>query len=521
MTVQTERRLLLVLLISFFVLASAYSIATPLFEMSDELWHYPMVKTLADGNPLPIQDPATPGPWRQEGSQPPLYYYLGAGITWWIDTSDIGEVLRPNPHVDNGIITPDGNTNLIVHNTQRETGRWSGTVLAVHLIRLLSAAMSTAAVYFTYRIGLELFSERRWLALASAAVMAFIPMFIFISGAVNNDNLATLLAAVSLWLMIRIVKEADEDRDTFRLASVLGLTLGLAALTKTSTLGLFGLAGLATAYSGWVKRRWQSFFVEGPLILLIAGSIAGWWYVRNLRLYGDPLGLSAFIAILGQRAHPASLLQLWGERHGFMQSFWGLFGGVNIPMADWVYAVLNALAVMSIIGIVVVLVKRGIREGLSLRKWMLILLTMLWIAGVVLPLALSWARITWSSQGRLVFSALSPIAIWFTVGLTIPWPRKVDQIIASGLVAGLFALSVAALPLWIVPAYQLEAMSSRDYTSADYTFSAPGESEPFITLVGYYVSPSTVKSSRCGGSHVAVANCRQNRSQLEYIRASK
>ena len=74
--------------------------------------------------------------------------------------------------------------------------------------------------------------------------------------------------------------------------------------------------------------------------MLPAVAIAGWWYYRNIVLYGDWLGWSAFIAVLGQRATPASLVQLWGERRGFMMSFWGLFGGVNVPMAMWVYTCL-------------------------------------------------------------------------------------------------------------------------------------------------------------------------------------
>ncbi|NDJ36967.1 MAG: hypothetical protein GYB64_20130 [Chloroflexi bacterium] len=131
----------------FALTASLYAVFTPLFEMSDELWHYPMVKTLADGNGLPVQDPENVGPWRQEGSQPPLYYYAGAALTFWIDTSDMDEVRRVNPHVDNGVITPDGNTNLIVHNFPQEQFPWGGTTLAVRLVRLLSVAMSTMTVY--------------------------------------------------------------------------------------------------------------------------------------------------------------------------------------------------------------------------------------------------------------------------------------------------------------------------------------------------------------------------------------
>ncbi|MCA9938899.1 MAG: hypothetical protein KC418_09665, partial [Anaerolineales bacterium] len=64
--------------------------------------------------PLPVQDPQNVGPWKQEASQPPLYYYLGAALTFWIDTGDMPQVRWLNPHVDNGVITADGNINLAV-----------------------------------------------------------------------------------------------------------------------------------------------------------------------------------------------------------------------------------------------------------------------------------------------------------------------------------------------------------------------------------------------------------------------
>lgn len=480
----TEQRALLLLLIAFAIIAALYSIVTPLFEMSDELWHYPMVKTLADGNGLPIQDPDNPGPWKQEGSQPPLYYYLAAVATTWIDTSDVGEVLRPNPHVDNGIVTPDGNNNLVVHNYAREAWPWRGTVLATHIARLLSVAFGTGAVYFTYRVGLEVFPEKRWVALAGAAAVAFTPMFAFISGAVNNDSLAAMLSALSLWLMLMILREAEANRPTVRWSAALGVALGLAALTKTSTLGLFGLAGLTLAYAAWRQRRWRTFLLEGPLIIILAAAIASWWYYRNWRLYGDPLGLNAFIAILGQRAHPASLIQLWGERFGFMQSYWGLFGGVNIPMPAWAYDVLNAVAIISVIGVVATFVLKAKHQALTPHIWAPALLSMLWIAGVVVPLSLSWARITWSSQGRLVFSAISCISLWFMAGLSYPLPRDFGKWTAGAVLGFMGALTVISPFAWIAPRYELTTQSphSGDIHAIEF---GPRGSAPALRLVDY------------------------------------
>lgn len=485
---QFEHKLLYALLGLFAIAATFYSVVTPLFEMSDELWHYPMVKTLADGNSLPIQDGQNPGPWKQEGSQPPLYYYLAAVSTAGIDTSDVNTVLRPNPHVDNGVITLDGNNNLVVHNVDRERWPWYGSVLAVHIARLLSVIFGAGAVYFTYRIGVTVFPSQSWLALAGSAAVAFTPMFVFISGAVNNDSMSVMLASCALWIMMQITQQAGAQ-STLRLAILLGAILGCAALTKTSTLGLFGLAGIAMAYTAWRAKRWQTFFIEGPIILLIASCIAGWWYVRNFTLYGDPLGLSAMIEVLGQRARPASLLQLWGERFGFMQSYWGLFGGVNIPMPNIVYDVLNTFAVVSCIGVAIVFIERLRRDGSDLHKWMPALLSILWIAGVVLPLSLSWARITWSSQGRLVFAAISCISLWFIAGISGVFPKRFRPFAAASVLAFMASITLASPTLWIMPRYAVHAADvAPDHDNNAVAEFGPSESpQPIIRLVDYEI----------------------------------
>ena len=92
MSDRTERLVLAAILVTFVVLAAAYSVVVPPFEASDELWHYPMVSYIVGNRSLPVQDPANVGPWRQEGSQPPLYYAVAALATFWIDTSDMAQV---------------------------------------------------------------------------------------------------------------------------------------------------------------------------------------------------------------------------------------------------------------------------------------------------------------------------------------------------------------------------------------------------------------------------------------------
>ena len=498
----TEKRWLGLVLFLFVLLGVIYALVTPPFEASDELWHYPMVRHLADGNPLPVQvlNPELAGPWKQEASQPPLYYYAGAALTFWIDTSDMNEVRRENPHVDNGVITEDGNRNLVVHNPSSDP--WQGTLLALRLVRFMSVLMGTATVYLTYRIASSAVPGRPELALGAAACNAFLPMFLFISGAVNNDNLAIMLSSLALFIMIAIVTRSrhseqgvPESRSWWRISVwvILGSAIGLAILTKAGALGLLPMAWGTASVTAWLEggtiaqagsrtgetaRRLLRIFAHSIgyfiLVMVPVWIIAGWWYVRNLQLYGDLMGWSAFIAVLGQRAHPASLVQLWGERRGFLMAYWGLFGGVNVPLPGWVYFVFNTLLVFSIIGFLFYTVKET-------RSWLVsknlcwksladildnilryvvdhftLILSFLFSAAVAIGLV-RWATTTWSSQGRLVFTALSALTTMYAVGLA-GWMSQKTARWAMGIVSSFFFVIALAAPfLWIEPAYEVEA----------------------------------------------------------------
>jgi 4-amino-4-deoxy-L-arabinose transferase-like glycosyltransferase len=478
---------LYLLLAAFVLLGTIYSIVTPIFEASDELWHYPMVKTLADGNGLPIQNSAQPGPWRQEGSQPPLYYALGAIATAWINTSDMGQVRRLNPHADNGIITEDGNNNIVVHNAVRESFPWSGTVLAVHVVRFLSVLMGAGTVYFTYRIGEEIFDHAYWLAYAGAAAVAFTPMFVFISGSVNNDNLGVLTSTLALWVILRLIRAFHSAQSIVVWTLALSIVIGLAALSKQSTLGLFLIAGLSFMYVAWRQRRVQTLIYAGGALLLIVTTIAGWWYYRNWTLYKDPTGLNTFLDIVGRRSPPASLLQLWGERVGFVESYWGLFGGVSLPMAEWAYAVLNGLAALSVVGVALILWRKWVHDGLDIARWIGPGLTLLWIPAVVLPLVLGWTRYTLASQGRLIFSAIGPLSLWFMTGLGGWSPVRWGKIITGAACAVMGLITVLAPFLWIYPRYEVRVLQDRPAAPVSLDFTPASASTPAMRLTGYAV----------------------------------
>ena len=348
------KRWLYAILAIYVVLASIYSIVTPIFEASDELWHYPMVQYLAThGLALPPQTSGATPPsgattWRQEGSQPPLYYLAAAVITAPIDTSDLDLIRRQNPHADIGTIRPDGNVNMIVHHAALEAFPWHRTTLAVHVARFFSVLLGLGTVLVTYRLGRELFPRRPEVALGAAALNACLPMFLFISGSVNNDNLSNLLGNLLLLLIVLLLKAERPPR--LRFYALIGVVAGASLLAKLSLGLLIPLVALALLITSLRWRDWRPLVIGGLISGALTIAIAGWWYLRNAQLYGDPTGLNTFLEIVGRRTIPANAAQLWAERDSFTRAFWGFFGGVNVPLPDAIYLVFNIIGGSGIIG---------------------------------------------------------------------------------------------------------------------------------------------------------------------------
>lgn len=395
-------RAIYVLVALFVLLGALYSVTTPIFEAGDELWHYPYVQWLARGNGLPVQDPAQKQLWEQEGGQPPLYYAFAAAATFWIDASDLPARLRRNPYAKIGVPLAFGNKNLVVH-TSAEHFPWQGTTLAVHLIRLLSVLFSAGTVYLTWRITREILAQSSVLSLVTASLVAFNPMFLFISASVNNDSLAALTATAALYLTIRLITRGATNRRIL----LVGVVVGLAILTKVSNLALGVVVMTVLAYCAWRAKRISWLVVASILFVVPIVLLAGWWFARNSFLYGDPTAFNVWLQIAGGRP-PQTLPGLLDEFQGFRISFWGNFGGVNVIAPERVYATLDVFTLLAILGFAV----GALRRSLPALVW----IPALHLAVVFVALV-RWTLMTYASQGRLVFPAIAAVAILLALGL--------------------------------------------------------------------------------------------------------
>jgi 4-amino-4-deoxy-L-arabinose transferase-like glycosyltransferase len=436
-----------VILLGYLTLAVVYSLVTPIFEAPDEPQHFWVVKHLADGNGLPVQGQGEESGWEQEGSQPPLYYMLSALLISGLDTSDLPQLLWRNPHANMGVPLKEGNKNIYIH-TARERFPYRGATLVVHLVRLLSLLMGAGTVLATYATMRLTFPDKRYLALGAAALNAFTPQFLFLSGAVNNDNLVILVSSWMLWALLRLWARPLRWRE----GVLLGILAGVGALAKLSGLGLLALLGLALLFLGWQRKDWRGVCKIGVVAFGIAAAIAGWWYARNCYLYGDPTGLKAMLDVFGRRQ--ISGAALLGELEGLRISYWAIFGWFNILSWPPLYKMLDGLFVVAVAGFALWLMRAWRSKSFPQIEMVWVALSLGW-AAIILAALLRWTRMTSGTQGRLLFPAISAFSGLIIVGLSEWLPRSIRPRLAAGL-GGLFFLWAALCPfIHIAPAYAL------------------------------------------------------------------
>ncbi len=431
---------ILLVLGAYLALAVAYSLVVPPFESPDELHHMGYVVHLVRKGNLPIQQPGEATLYAQEGSQPPLYYLMASLLVHAVDLSDFSDVTRPNPYVRMGLPSAIDNQHLVMHPPEGAPLRDS--ILALHLVRWLSIVLGVGTVLSTYALGRSLFPNRAELALAAAATTAFTPMFVFVSSSANNDNLIIFLASITLLTLVRTgMHGTTPSRLTW-----LGVLSGAALLSKLSGIALLALvlaallafalretAGLSVRSTpaellkslkpGNFARAFQRWAGHALWVLAPALVIAGWWYARNLRLYGELTGIDTMLAIFGRREAASSLGALLGELRGFCMSYWGIFGIFNVLMRpSLLYRLLLGIGALGILGSVWGLVQAWHAQRRS--PWLCIAVLGLWPLALAASL-LRWTSMTYASQGRLVFPAISALSLALVAGLAT-WlgPRR-------------------------------------------------------------------------------------------------
>jgi hypothetical protein len=446
---------IIVILVGFLGLGTLYSVVTPLIETPDEDSHYGYVKHIADGRGLPVLhlDSSKNPVAGTIGHHPPLYYLASALLTFWIDTDDADNLIWHNPHAVAGVPHWPGNKNRVIH-TDAEGFPYHGTALAIHILRLFSVLLSGITVLATYVIALEIFPHWKSMALGAAAINAFNPQFIFIGARVGNDVAVTAFSTLVLLVTVRLLKRGATGGRLIWL----GVTLGLALLSKISALALLPLVAVGLAIRAIRQRSVRCLIKWGVIVFSIALLIAGWAYLRNWILYRHPLASNVWLAAVGLREPQPSLIELYEEFWGLEISFWAVFGWMNIVIDEIIYQILAVMARLSIFGLLILAIgqfgrfKVLQRRQLDRSTVLSLLLLGLWFLLLFASL-LRFMQIQTGAQGRYLFPAIPAICILIFLGLSQFVPQRYSGVLA-GVVGGAFFLLAVICPLvYIAPAY--------------------------------------------------------------------
>jgi 4-amino-4-deoxy-L-arabinose transferase-like glycosyltransferase len=472
------------ILFLFVLISLIYLVVTPPFEASDELWHFGMIQQIATTGALPVQVPGVETAWEQEGSQPPLYYLIGAALVAPFDRSDFDLLRQPNPHAKAGIPGDMDNKNLVLHTAYPAPPR--RTALAVYVVRLFSVACSVVSIYAIYRCARLLVPNAPLVATVAAGITALNPMFLFISASVNNDNLVTMLNALIIWQLLALL---GSEPLTTRRGIIIAVLFALATLTKLSALVLAPFILLVVLWVTLRERQWGMLLRFGALWIGVWAIAAAWWYVRNIQLYDELFGTRTMVEVAGARLEPFTLQTLVDEFEGFRISFWGLFGAVNILTHPAFYIVMDIVTIISVIGVILFLRRADRAERLRVA-----LLGGITIAGMGAVIA--WTAQTYASQGRLLFPFMAAIAPLLALGLwqvgrmiaaLLP-PRGHDGRYAAAALTPLALVAVAAPLLSIAPVYAIPQPTANLLVRG-------GDSRPVfarfenVTLMGYFTAP--------------------------------
>jgi hypothetical protein len=484
-------------LLSFLLLAWAYSLVMPPFENLDEIEHFSAIRFFAETGSLPVHDQALQQEYhyRQEASQPPLYYVLMGGLTRLLKlpTKDTNSYLVTNPFVACGPADIPYNRHTLYHNPAREAFSlegpgvlpWEGALGTLHFLRALAPVLQLVTILAVYAVARVILPQHPWVAVLAAGVTAFNPQFLLVSSGVNNDNLVTPLAVLGVLLALLTYQRGP----SLGLSGAFGVIVGVAGLSKLSGFLPLVLMGLVLLVYGWRSGEWRRAIGHGVLTAGVVAFVSGWWFWRNWRLYGDLTALEPMLNLVGRRESPIFPLL---ESDLMFRSFWGQIACAFYSDRFYLFFVLLTGAGLAGLAIAIF---RSWRKGWREREgWIGLLWLALWLGIVVLMWA-CWDLLTPAPGGRLLFPAIVSTSILLAFGLLWLWPEVWRGRVAAALVVLLAVAALATLvwelhPLFALPQTFTAGARPEIPHPLDAVFgtSAPGDpaqTAPHIKLLGY------------------------------------
>jgi 4-amino-4-deoxy-L-arabinose transferase-like glycosyltransferase len=304
-----------------------------------------------------------------------------------------------------------------------------------HIARLFNVALYPVTLWLAFLTLRRVFPHMPVAPIWGVVLMATIPMFTLVHSYYTNDTPAIAAGTFAVYATVRALQSDFGRWDVV----MLGIGLGLVALHKYTGFLIFPTVAAATI---WQLARRPLRFIRVALVLVtITAALAGWWYIRNWILYGDPIGVEITQAAVNAsggapippRARGLNLFEFVKETNWIAETFstfWGGYGLEKMKLPGAAYVLFSSLLVLATVGHMLSVCRNRNRIRIPDRPPMLLIMG-------VLHLGL-WAVNFWSSytvdvalHGRYVYPTFVPFVILIIAGLStiVPWKGRGEAMV--------------------------------------------------------------------------------------------
>jgi hypothetical protein len=178
------------------------------------------------------------------------------------------------------------------------------------LMRFANVAFAALGVVFTFLLASELTRRNHRLALFAAALAALVPQGHAVFSQGLNDGLGFAAGTAVVWAGARCLRRIDalSRRDLALLAATAAVAFGSRAATMLLAVAVVGVVALRrftrpapSASVQWQRAARVALIGLGPAVVVF-----GWFYARNMVLYGD-IGASQYLLEMFRRDRRGSL----------------------------------------------------------------------------------------------------------------------------------------------------------------------------------------------------------------------
>jgi hypothetical protein len=385
---EVPRPLALILFVAA-TLSLAWDVASPSLEGPDEAKHFAYVQYLAETGHLPrVLSEAEPevAPGSTEEQVVVNSLGLRPAITnrrvrpdW--SSADLNFLHQAERTMPRGSRRNGGSGNPLAKNPPLYYALmtipyrvfvWLPLLKRVFLMRLFNALFYLATIVFAWLLAGELFGTVRWKQTLTAGVVALEPQMPFLSVAIQPDNLLIALTTGFFLASVRLIKRGPSP------GRVLAASLFAAAASLTHGRGLVTLPVLAVVLVvTWIRHRPAA---RGTLVLAAAGVAPVGAAFLFYALFGKASGsgslyggqvtelnsaptqrgfkVGQFLSTIWNFYFepivktPKQIGPKWGWRQVFIEGFYSGFGSGNVSFPTSVVAVLRALTLLGLVGLV-------------------------------------------------------------------------------------------------------------------------------------------------------------------------